>query len=62
MNVATGLRREHGTEALARATEKRTSALDLGHIARADLYQAVCTILADRQQVFTRWSGRRPFS
>ena len=36
------------------AQHRRLAAIADGRIARADLYQAICTVLGDRDRVFTR--------
>ena len=53
IEIATELRRHYGDEALKRARGHREDAIDAGRIGRADLYTAVCTIIADRDGVFT---------
>ena len=52
--VATSLNRTHGPAALGRAQHRRDHARASGKSRQADLYCAVCTIIADRDQVFSR--------
>lgn len=60
VHVAQSLIARHGADALNAAIARRQAAIQAGETARADLYQGVCTILADQNQVFTRWKARRP--
>jgi len=52
--IAGNLSRAHGAHALGRATERQARAVAAGNHKSADLYRAVCTIIADRGAVFSR--------
>ena len=54
IGVAAYLSGRFGEQALARAHQRRTDAEAKGNILRADLYMAVCTVIADRNGVFSR--------
>jgi hypothetical protein len=62
VEVAETLTSQNGDSALGIAREIRLSAIAAGRSGRADLYQAVCTILIDRDQVFSRWKAQRPWT
>jgi hypothetical protein len=57
VELAQNLTAEAGDAAFDVATARRKAALSEGRSGRHDLYQAVCVILADRDQVFTRWKA-----
>ena len=42
------------------ALGRQRSAVEQQDATGADLYLAVCTVLADRDQVFSRWQARQP--
>ena len=52
--LAESLFRTRGAIAFDVAQHRRLAAIADGRIARADLYQAICTVLGDRDRVFTR--------
>jgi hypothetical protein len=54
IDVAAYLSGRFGEQALACANQRRTDAVAKGNILRADLYRAVCTVIADRNGVFSR--------
>lgn len=58
--IARDLSLRHGADALGAAIDRQGAAIERRDIARADLYCAVCTVLADRDEVFTRWRARLP--
>jgi len=53
VEIAIQLRHHYGDDALKRAQRRFDDAIDAGRIGRADLYCAVCTIIADRDGVFS---------
>jgi len=52
--MAEALLRRNGSAALSIALRRRRGAARAGETARADLLLAVCTILGDRDRVFSR--------
>jgi len=58
--IARKLTARHGAKALHMAIGRQRSAVEQQDATGADLYLAVCTVLADRDQVFSRWQARQP--
>lgn len=58
--IAADLMRLHGPHALAKAEHRRDTAEAMRKVMRADLYRAVCVIVADRDGVFSRSRGQHP--
>lgn len=59
IEIAAELVRLHGPLALSRAQQVRDKAATGRRLIRADLYGAVCVVIADRDRVFSR--SRGPF-
>jgi hypothetical protein len=54
VRIAADLARVWGDMALTRAANHQRAAEEIGNLGRVDLFRAVCTILTDRDQVFSR--------